>query len=124
MLRFWVFAQNGTVTSVHLERAREQARLRTRCPLAISLAQDQKLIGILTGDVPDCGPQPGRISPTLGWSVIAVILSGGGGGLAEWCCSQTSDENISKCMSKHHLLTSLKKVKKYSEDISAIGIFF
>jgi hypothetical protein len=33
---------------------------------------DWNLIGILTVAVLDCGPQPGRISTTIMWSVIAV----------------------------------------------------
>jgi hypothetical protein len=41
----------------------------------------------------DCIPQPSWTSPALGWSVIAVKLSGGGGGLAGWRCGQTFDEN-------------------------------
>ncbi len=48
-------------------------------PPALSTAQDRKPIGNPTGASPDFGPQPGRTSPALGWSVIAVKPSGGGG---------------------------------------------
>ncbi len=51
-------------------------------PLALSTARDRKLIGIQTGTVPDCGPQPSRTAPHLGWSEIAVKPSGMGGGRA------------------------------------------
>jgi hypothetical protein len=50
-------AQIDEVPTFHLERARDQVQLRT-------------LIGILTGVMLDCGPQPGRTSPALRWSVI------------------------------------------------------
>ncbi len=64
---------------VHLERVRGQAQRRThRLRTRPSMAQDQKLIGILTGAMQDCGPQPGGTSPTLGWSVIAAKSSGRG----------------------------------------------
>jgi hypothetical protein len=56
-------------------------------PPVLCAAWDQKLIEILTGAALDCGPQPGRTSPDLGWSVIAVILSGSEqwvGRVAEW----------------------------------------
>jgi hypothetical protein len=45
-------------------------------PPALNMARDQKLIGIMTGATPDCGPHPSETSPALGWSVIAVKQSG------------------------------------------------
>ncbi len=42
------------------------------------MAQDQKLIGMLTGAAQHCGPRPGQTSPTLVWSVIAVNQGEGG----------------------------------------------
>jgi hypothetical protein len=44
------------------------------------MAQDLKLIEILTGTAPDCRPKPGRTSPAFGWSVIAVKPSRREGG--------------------------------------------
>jgi hypothetical protein len=76
-LPFWEFAQNGEMPAVYLERAREQARLRTRHPLT--------LYG--PGPEADWNPDwrraglrnPGRTSPILRRSVIAVNQVGGGG---------------------------------------------
>ncbi len=39
----------------------------------------RKLIGMLTGAAPHCGPRPGATSPAIRWSVFAVKLSGRGG---------------------------------------------
>ncbi len=65
--------------------------VKNRFDLALCIAQDRKLIGILTGAVPDCGPQPVRTSPPLGWSEIAVKPSGRGRGAEGWCRGQTFD---------------------------------
>jgi hypothetical protein len=83
-----------------LERAREQACLRTVHPW----------YRILTGAVPDCGPQLGGTSPALGWTVIAVKPTRRGS--PRWRYGQTSDKNTSKCMSKHHFLRLSQKFKK------------
>jgi hypothetical protein len=45
-------------------------------PPALYAARHQKLIGIMTGTTPDCGPHPGGTSPALGWSVLVVKQSG------------------------------------------------
>jgi hypothetical protein len=67
---------------------------------------------MFTGDALDCGPQPGRTSPTLGWSVIAVKTNGG----EEWstglCRDQIFDENTSKWTSKWNILTYCLKLDK------------
>ncbi len=39
----------------------------------------RKLIGMLTGAAPHCGPRPGATSPAIRWSVSTVKLSGRGG---------------------------------------------
>jgi hypothetical protein len=79
-------AQIGVVSTVQFERARERAQLRTCHPPALSKYWDRKLTGILAGAMPDYGLQPGETSPSLGWSVITVKLSGRGGGgrMAPW----------------------------------------
>jgi hypothetical protein len=102
------FAQNGVAPAVHLERAREQTRLRTCNPPVLCLAWDRKLIGILTSIVKDCGLLPGGTSSALGWSVIKV--EGGGVGI---CCCQTSDKIMSKCLSKHYFFYITSEVKKF-----------
>jgi hypothetical protein len=43
------------------------------------MAQNRKLIGILTGAELDYGTQSVRTSPALGWSEIVVKLNGRGG---------------------------------------------
>ncbi len=56
--------QIGAVPAVQLERAREWANREPATP-APYMAQDQKVIGILTGAVPESKPQPSRTSPAL-----------------------------------------------------------
>ncbi len=46
--RFWEHALIGAAPTIHLERAREKARMRTRHPPALYPARDRKLIGMLT----------------------------------------------------------------------------
>jgi hypothetical protein len=41
-------------------------------PPALCMAWDWKLIGILTGTMPDCRPQKIGTSPAFGWSERAV----------------------------------------------------
>ncbi len=82
-------------------------------PPALYATRDGKLIGMLTGAAPDCRPQPGGTSPTLGWSVIAVKQSGRGGGWSEeQHRSRTSNKKSSKSSSKRHFLRSCQKFKK------------
>ncbi len=69
----------GVAPEVHLERAKKRDRLSARHLPELSMVQDWKLIGILTDPGPDSRPQHSGTSPTLGWSVIAVKLSGRGG---------------------------------------------
>jgi hypothetical protein len=69
------------------------------------MAQDQKLIGILTGTAPDCGSQPVETSPTLVWSEIAVKTDRKGGGRkAPW-----PDFISLKMYVKHNFLTLCMK---------------
>jgi hypothetical protein len=73
--------------------------------------------------MPDCGSQPCGTSPALGWSVIAVKLSGRGSrqgvdmaGLLKEICHYKLQNIIFDVMSE---------VQKYLEDISAgTGIFY
>jgi hypothetical protein len=76
-------------------------------PTALSTARDQKLISIMTGAALDCGPQPGRTSPVLGWSVLAVKPSGKGRSTG-WSRDWTSDATTPK----RHFLRSCTKFKK------------
>ncbi len=119
--RFREIDQIGAAPTVHLERARDRVRLQTCDPPALSTARDQKLISILTGAAPDCGPQPGQTFPTLRWSVIAVKLSRRGS--AGWCHSQFSDKNMPKSMSKRHFLMSCQKFKEIRKTFLQKQIF-
>jgi hypothetical protein len=103
--------QIGAAPAVHLERARDRARLRTHLHPALYTARYWKLAGMLIGASPDCGPQPGGTSPALGWSVLAVKPSGRGG-LGRGRHGRTSDENMSKWTAKHNFLRSCLKFKK------------
>ncbi len=85
------------------------------------MAQDWKLIGILTGATLDCGPQPGRTSSALGWPVIAVKLSGRGVGRV---VPHTYDKNTSKCMSRHYFLRLCLKFKKIQKLFQQEKVFF
>jgi hypothetical protein len=51
---------------------------------------------MLTGAVPDCGPQPGGTSPAIGWSVIAVKPSGRGGGHQGGAATELLTKNCQK----------------------------
>ncbi len=64
--RFWELAQIGVEPAVYLERARDRARLRPHQPPTLYTARDQRWIDILTGAVPDCRPQSGRLPTPLG----------------------------------------------------------
>jgi hypothetical protein len=81
----------------------------------IFAARDQKLIGMLTGAAPHCGPRPGKTSPTLGWSAITVkpVKSRGGG----WQ-SHAAAENLTKNV-KMSLFDIISEVQKDLEDVSA-----
>jgi hypothetical protein len=59
-LRFRKSAQNSAAPAIQKERERERAR-----PHALYAARNQKLIGMLTGAAPYCGPGPGGTSPAL-----------------------------------------------------------
>ncbi len=62
-----------------LVRKRERAGLTENLPPpARYAARFWKLAGMLTGATPDCRPWPGRASPLLGWSVLAVKSNGRG----------------------------------------------
>jgi hypothetical protein len=50
--------------------------MRTHHPPALCVAEDQKLLGMLTGTAPDYRPQYVGNSPTCGWSETSVKLSG------------------------------------------------
>ncbi len=100
--RFWEFAQNGGAPTVQLERAGLTENLPLHGP---------GLTGMLNGAAPDCGPRPGRTSPALRWSVIAVKPNRKGGS-ARLHRNWTSDEKMSKWTSKHHFLTSCQKYRK------------
>jgi hypothetical protein len=65
-LRFQEFAQNGAAILLYLNRVWPDWEP------ALYLARDKKLIGMLPGAAPHCGPQPGGSSPALGWSVITI----------------------------------------------------
>jgi hypothetical protein len=106
-IELWEIAQIGVAPTVHLQRGREAARLRTRHSPALSTTQDQKPNCIMTGGTPDCGPHPGGTPPALGWSVIAV-KSSRGGGVGRGRHGRTSDENTSKC----HFFRLCQKLKK------------
>jgi hypothetical protein len=67
-------------------------------PPRIMLGMGPKLIGILTSIMKDCGPLLGGTSPAP---------SGRGG--VGICRCQTSDQNMSKCLSKHNFFTSHQK---------------
>ncbi len=79
-LWFWEFAQNGAAPVVQLETERERAQLRIRLLPALNTARDWKLAGMFTGAAPDCGPQPGETTLTLGWCILAAKPNGRGGG--------------------------------------------
>jgi hypothetical protein len=90
-------------------------------PPALSTAWDRKPISVMTGAAPDCSPQPGRTSPTLGWSVIAVKPSRRGdrqGGAA----AELLTKNIKNV--KTSFFETMSEAQKDSEDVSAgIGFF-
>jgi hypothetical protein len=74
------------------------------------MAQDRKLIGILTGAMLDCRPQPRRTSPALRWFWMIVKPTGtGGGGAERWLHSWTFEVILLKFMSKQPFLTCCKK---------------
>jgi hypothetical protein len=63
-------------TSCPLRKSERVCPTENLLPPTLCTARDRKLIGILTGAVLDCRPQPGRTSHALGWSVIAVKRTG------------------------------------------------
>jgi hypothetical protein len=90
-------------------------------PPALHATREQKLTGILTGAVLHFTPQPGRTSPALGWSVIAVKPVGiGEGGV---CCGAVTElltKNI-KTDIKWSFFDVVSGVQKDSDDVS-VGI--
>jgi hypothetical protein len=101
-LQFWKFAQNGAAPAVHLEKEQESKPNENPPSPTLCPAGDRKLTEMLTGTVPDSGPQPSGTFSTLGWSVIAVKPSESGGGSAGSRCDQIFDMNKSKRISKRH----------------------
>ncbi len=93
--RFREHAEIGAAPTVHLGRARERARLRTRLPPHSMRPATGNWLEFFTGAAPDCGPRPGRTSPALRWSVYAV-KPGGRGGFGRGRRGLISDENTSK----------------------------
>jgi hypothetical protein len=70
--------QGGNITT--FRKSKRVGPTENPPPPALYVAQDQNLIGMLTGATPHYGPWPGGMSPLLRWSVIAVNLVGSGGG--------------------------------------------
>ncbi len=79
---------------------------------------------MFTGDALDCEPCPGRTSPTLGWSVIAVKTSQGEEGSAGLCHDQIFDENTSKWTSKWNFLAYCLKLDKIPRMFPQEYIYF
>jgi hypothetical protein len=95
-LRFRKSAQNGAAPAIHTVRKRERAGpTENPPPPALYAARDQKLIGMLTGAAPHCGPRPSGTSPAISWSVYTVKLSGRRGS-AICLRGPTSDKKTSK----------------------------
>jgi hypothetical protein len=67
---------------------------------------------MLTGDALDCGTQPNRTSPILGWSVIAVKPSRKGGGSQQGGAAAGFFTKYFKWTSKHCFLMFCLNFKK------------
>jgi hypothetical protein len=76
---FRELAQIGAVPTVHLERAREAARLSPATPRTCH-SPGLNPIGKMTGDAPDYRSPPGWTLPALRWYLIALKPSRKGGG--------------------------------------------
>jgi hypothetical protein len=70
-------------TNCPIKKSERAGLIENPPPPKLYTVQNQILIGILTGAMPDCRPQPGRTLLALRWSVIAVKPSGRGEGQQE-----------------------------------------
>jgi hypothetical protein len=84
-MQFWKSALNGVARSVHWERVRQWAQLRT-CHPRILHGPGPDIDWNVDCTAPDSGRQPSGTSPALGWSVITVKPMGRGGSVV-WRCS-------------------------------------
>jgi hypothetical protein len=86
-------------------------------PPTLSTARDRKQFGNPTGAAPDFGPQPGRTSPALGWSVLAVKPRGGGGRQGGTAARLLMKNHQKGC--QNIIFEVMSEVQKYSDGISA-----
>ncbi len=93
-------------------------------PLALCVARDWKLTEMLTGAALDCGLHPGRTSPALGWSIIAVKLSRREGGQQGRSVTGFLEQKYVKINVKTSILCPVWCSKRFRGCFCRNGYFF
>ncbi len=108
--RLQELAQIGVAPTVYLERARDWARLRTYLPPHSACPGTGNQLVFLLAPRRTADRSPAGLLTPLGG--LNSSKTGRKGGLAGWCLGWTSDENTSKCTSKHHFWDHVRSSKR------------